>query len=792
MRFRDLIVLLALGACGDDASSSGPSPLDSIDDDPRAAHYPTERLPWTAAPGTNAPTGLISEDTADQSYPVLQPRAVVLGYGATATDARVVAIVPTTEGLSIAVAGMDHPWERVAVGELTIDTIGALDAVLDADQTVHLFVREKGVAGQLRYFRWREGGAVMEQPRTPAIPGAVVAPYAEDCTDVSTAIDRHGRPAVTFTVHSSSDGPKVYLARQEANGAWTTAAIASSYPGTGGLSIEAGCRTLLRADEAGYLRFATLRRTLPIGFSPTSEVRWNLPKSTFNGAETVDGRFVPTSGVTDTDAGSELYEYSGLFDLHADSFGVLWPSPYASSHAMAMGASISDPVIVRRADNRDRGAVVGGKIYVNECRAVTQFVDATLTPFSVRWGMHGCHRPTSPPVVARGVPLVEPVHVVWTRGTSPFFTGLCVDAEGTIALCGPTVAVEEDGDGICRPTPDELLPAVTAASVQPGAELALGAAWKLEAAPVEVAETGWVLQDLDTIHADLSSEDIPASTLIINGAVSAAPLQAGHRYRAALSASADTIAVYLDQQRTCAYPWLYPLAGLGSPELTFRVAGSRVTDPRDVRPALDCDALGTRASDGACEMVANVTWVDGWYDVVAPFTGELDQAQGSGSVTADGQPYANVMTNIQGHQMLWRLPAPVDVDKVYTLTPVGLAAFWGGPGPDPATSTIRLRFPLAPLRIISSMPLQGATGVAVDAEVGFELSVPASIGVVKLGPTSGTLVTVSPQQTSATAWRVPHAAFAPNTSYTLELMGANAGTDMLVPPVFTLVFTTAP
>lgn len=778
MRCRELLALLALVACGGDDAALP-------DDDPRTLRYPAERLPWAAAPETNAPTGLVSEDVTGHSYQVLQPRAVVLGYG-TGLDARVVAIIPfaDTGTLSIAFAGVDHPWERVPVAALTADAIGALDAVVDATNTVHLFVREKAVPGRLRYFQWREGGAVVERAPTPAVPNAIAVRYAASCTDVSTAIDHDGRPAVTFTVHTLSDGPAVYLARQDAGGAWTTQQIASSYPVMNQpLLVEAGCRTLLRTDDAGYLRFATLRRTLPSSFSTDEELRWNLPKTTFNGAETVDGRFVPTTGVADDSAGTDDYAYSGLFDLHVDTLGVLWPSPYATSFGLAVAASLADPIVVPKRDNRDRGAVVSGALHVDDCRELTQTVDATLTPFNPRWGYGPCPRSASPPVIARGAALVEPVHVVWTRGSLPFSAGLCVDAEGTIAICGPTLQVPEPRPegGVCRPTPDDMLPSLTARSVQPGAEVAVGSTWMLEAEPNPDGQS-WVLVDLDTIHRELSSEDIPARVLVNNGEPAAAVLQAGHRYRATLNP--DLLTAYIDDRRTCAYAWLYPLADRGSPEITFTAIGERPIDPRSVRPALECDRTGgTRASDGACEVEATVSYVDGWYDLVAPYSGTLVVGAGTGSVSVDGQPYDRVEWNTESNRMQWRFLAPVDTTEVYTLTPpASVGDYWGGPGPDPATSTIRLRFPLPALRVISSTVMDGATGVALDVELGFELSLVTSLGPVRFGPTGGTLADIAPQQVTTTAWRVPHAPLQPGTSYTLEVP------DLV--PVYRLQFTT--
>lgn len=105
---------------------------------------------------------------------------------------------------------------------------------------------------------------------------------------------------------------------------------------------------------------------------------------------------------------------------------------------------------------------------------------------------------------------------------------------------------------------------------------------------------------------------------------------------------------------------------------------------------------------------------------------------------------------------------------------------------------MRLRFPLAPLRVIATTVAAGATSVALDVDLGFELSLAATVGTVRLGPAAGPLATVVPQQTSATAWRVPHAPFAANTTHVLEVTDVTTASETLVPAVFQLMFTTGP
>ncbi|WPB79542.1 hypothetical protein KYC5002_10350 [Archangium violaceum] len=685
-----LLALLLLVGCpsGGDLPGGG-GRLAHIDEDARALRYPPERLPWKAHPGAQVALGLVRENPlTDRDEPIRQPMAAVV-----ALPGRVVVVFPPADhpGLDLAWAGLDVPWQRTSLLSTPLESIGALDAVADEEGRVHVFVRERDAPGRLRYLRWREGEPVTEEPM-PEVPRALGLAAYDRCPDVSAATQSSGRLAVAWTVRPEPTVSTVQLARRGEDGVWRVEQIASSaYLPAQRAFREAGCRTLVRVDERGYLLWATLFRTVPTALSANEPLRYSLPRLTVSSAETFDGRFELVGSVRDEALGSE---YGGLFDLHADGLGVLWASPYYFKSFPFAGAavSLSEGFVIDKVDVRDPGAAFGGKLYVDECRNHTVFREATLTrAYPTRSGT-ACPQQSRAPVLSRGTKLTEPVLAVWTRATRPYFVGLCIDGDSTVALCGPLYDAPTDHEGrVCAPTPDEFLPVLTPECL-PDGSTEVPPAGPIIFAAHSTASTwaevywGWHATNLDTLRrvSENQTDATPGRWPLKE------PLTAGHRYWAGLSNNQkDWGEVSSNVRDGCVYPWQYALAGLAPPRLSFQMEGRTAPkDPRETPWEVDCvPGLYTRAADGVCELSVPAEQAGDARELSLFSTVPLRGGPGTGGVEAGGVPIDGVTWKLNSEKNIqYTLPGPLTPGTTYTVRmPEQVRSIWGRPRPSPET-----------------------------------------------------------------------------------------------------------
>jgi hypothetical protein len=687
-----LLALLLLVGCpsdpGDRPGTAG-ARLAHIDEDARVRRYPPEQLPWKAHPDAQVALGLVHQNPQTaHDEPIRQPMAAVV-----ALPGRVVVVFPPADhpGLDLAWAGIDVPWQRTPLLSTPLESIGALDAVADAEGGVHVFVRERSSPGRLRYLRWREGEPVTEE-LMPEVPRALGLRAYDRCPDVSAAAQPSGRLAVAWTVRPDPTVSTVQLARRGEDGTWRVEQIASSAPIPRQQAFrEPGCRTQVRVDERGYLLWATLFRTVPAAISTNEPLRHALPRLTVSSAETLDGHFQQMGSVKDESLGND---YGGLFDLHADGLGVLWASPYHFKGFQFAGAaaSLSEGFVIDKADVGDPGAVFDGKLYVDECRNHTVFRDATLTSVLPTRHFTTCPQQPRAPVLSRGTKLSEPVLAVWTRATRPFFAGLCIDGDSTVALCGPSLLYDAppgtDGQ-VCAPTPDELLPVLTPECVPDGStEVPAAGPIVFSASSSSVTwargSWSWHVKDLDAIRRVSENQtDAASGRWQLHE-----PLAAGHRFWAGLSINQkDWGDTSLNARDGCIYPWQYALAGLAPPSLRFQTAGRTVPrDPREGAWELDCVKGGfTRAADGACEVRIPAEQSQEELYLNLPYSVVFTGGPGNGGVETGGTALGGVTWQVMSDTLLqYRLPPPLTPGATYTVhLPEQVRALWGQPRPSP-------------------------------------------------------------------------------------------------------------
>lgn len=302
-------VSLALSACvGGEAGAPAPDPAHAA----ARARWPSARLPFRVRTdkllvGRGFQYVPLSVGAAQEVTSPLLALVPMPGE-------RIAVIFPPDDrdGLDLAFAGLDHPWERIPISDLPFERIGSIDAIAGPDGTLHIIIREGHGRRDITYVRFREGS--MLESRIVPTPGLAESTGTRNgCDDAAIEIS----PAGSIDVLYRHLKPYSFMLARMAPGSdefVLETALGNDPDPTHNYIGGVGCRLRLAHDDTGFPVIAALYD------SDLTSNRYVI--SYVRGADGYYRRHGPYFPEP-----KERLRYTGQFELYRHPLGFLFSGP---------------------------------------------------------------------------------------------------------------------------------------------------------------------------------------------------------------------------------------------------------------------------------------------------------------------------------------------------------------------------------------------------------------------------------------------------------------------------------
>lgn len=770
MRWTFVALVLPLLACPTTTSTppDAGGPLDGL-----FARYPPRVLPWALRADAVQSTGIVVEgETFDRE---------LIGTAAALPDRAVVVFPPAdSNGFVIAWAGLDAPWQRLDVPDLTFADTAVIDAEADETGAVHLAARTLNPR-KLDYFVWKDGAFVSHEQLL--LQPSTEPSWRLRCRDLRVGVAPDGTVDLVYR----EDGRKVMNARR-ARGQRafaTTVALAGGL--TNGIAEDFGCRNRITYDESGRPVVTTLSELRPL--SEGTSRAYQHPKDLRTALLDGRGRWLREGPrINGPSLKLDGYDWRGDFDLARTSEGVVvlagigdgdfiravtWPTrvaPFELSYRHN-GKSIAPPVgwggVLTRnpCGGLSIASNVPGAMAMMASEPKDRETPGRQADFIDLNGGARCGAAREAPLVRKPAePVLFASSLLGSHGLhSPYSMLLCATDYGVLAVCKGTIGAAMSMWGIdSYPSPPgaQVNVARVRSSTPPN-----GARDVPVDLPRLVLETD-VQGTVEWNVTDPNGLAVPTMRSQSGGTVTLtlmSPLEAGRTYRVAPEGAAP---VAHDQPE---------------PVVTFTTAGERYGPaPVPIEFTFRCVPPNLKQADGTCaypeQQLANDA--RGFIDLsfteplADPLPHPVELVAGAGALRV--VPTMNTVTTAQGMgvlRMKWLVP--LQLETTYTVTfPKTNPSAWN----EFLTADAVLTFttPPRPIELTSATPA-AASVVAIDTPVRLTFSKPptslldvsrrTSLTVLP----SGSTVPLSWVAESATVFRGDHAAWLADTEYVLSV-----------------------
>ncbi|MCB9674671.1 MAG: hypothetical protein H6737_06110 [Alphaproteobacteria bacterium] len=501
---------------------------------------------------------------------------------------RVFVVLPSAEraGFDLAVGGLDQPWERFELNDLTLDQTGDLEGFVDPEGDVHVVFRTTDAPPRMEYVRWsRADGSV----RRLDIPSEAIwdePDLAAECEDLGIAVSPEGHVDVLYRENAepnlryspswdNTPRTRVWHARlPSGSSAWESRLVLDSsthaIPDLQSTSIldwryvDVGCRTSLGHDADGdAYAVVALRRLLPDRLDGArwwaQGVHYDASADRWTGADDrvyLDGAAAPAP----TFATFRMQPHPGGSLLAGHS--------YPDANAIELAEFPLTPTMFPVDRVRDNYCEQGAwcppqdmtRFVVDTCGNVSEYWAADPATWQRSFGESVC-RPTFAPLFDPEPPPFDET-VVWgevaTGFGSEFGLRMCLREDGELFVCdgGQTLEhprMDDDGNALLS-----AAPADGSVDVAPDQVVTLEFEASMEGEPI----TGYDLQ---------TGADFPVDATVSGSTVTVRPPGPGWP-------SGAILRIVAGQGRH--HAWHY--GGPERPVLTFRVAAEPVDEPTDL------------------------------------------------------------------------------------------------------------------------------------------------------------------------------------------------------------------
>ncbi|MCB9727785.1 MAG: Ig-like domain-containing protein [Deltaproteobacteria bacterium] len=802
--------MMGLTGCGGDEPGDTGDTVDHIPDHPMAGRWPDGRVPWQAREG-------VETDRRVRPLSLLAAAAAMEG------DELAVVFPPADrEGLDLALAGLDHPWSREPLMDTPLDQVGDVAAVGDRQGRVWVLVRERGEPQRLTLIRRDgDGTVVREEVERPDGPSHPFEDDADRCPDLAINVSPDGFLDLAFRQVSAQGRFSVHHLRRPLDGGSWQARVAARDDDeriqrifVEGEPAEVGCHSLLGYDESGWPELITTvehvgsgRDTIGrLGLFVGTDQQWRPSRP----VHLADGRSqwagphhggsmmsmelmklpmgLPAVGPDQTSDPERADRTRLTLNLHAmqvDTRPRVPDEDYPAYRREDFWYRTYDEALL--APFGDAARMIGG-IYMHIAAKADRWEGVYEESFSQAAGFR--------PAYAAPVwqPDVEARSPVFTRGPAGWFAGVCVDRERHLVVCAggrqahalqpvdePLQVVETSIDADGRQPPGE------------------GVRIRFDRPADEIDSLRFNLTDVVEGEGDseagveLTAQRSSDGSFVVGGG-----FQPYKTYRLRLIEAFD------EQGNSLVGPmWQYPYGK--RPYLDFWVPGEhgrfRYADPRETAYRMPCEELGfVRDADGVCSYLEPVIpdamseFAQGRVLLLLNFDPDTAEGAMPWLIDPDGARVDTIVVEPR-ETHLWydpwrdrnwdhiRFTEPLEEGVEYTLVyPDGIHDGMGTPI-HPDDMRIRFRTAASALRLLSTIPEDGATEVDPAAPLVVEFNLDIELAslqegarlVPEGGPSSqpvwmeGSPVALTGARSGPSTYTLNHARLEADTRYRLTL-----------------------
>lgn len=219
-------------------------------------------LPFSVADGVERPRQLYWMQSKDDPRKVEDAPGLLVGVAAAADYAVVVFPSGERTGFDIAWAEVGETWQRVELNDLDVTDVGTVAAATSLEGRVWIAIRERRAPQTIHVYNWRPGESPTEVAFERDQGPSQTPEYIESCRDVALGVDPSGNVDLVYRQGSAD----IYQARLGSGASsWTHTLVttdkAATYPRVDGMDV--GCLIRLDYDESGYPNVVATRRVLP-------------------------------------------------------------------------------------------------------------------------------------------------------------------------------------------------------------------------------------------------------------------------------------------------------------------------------------------------------------------------------------------------------------------------------------------------------------------------------------------------------------------------------------------------